>query len=195
MAPESALILASLKKYGLLLQTDAILPSVCALVTGAPVRGSWWAHPRGQDIFRVNSDLEDHPDVLVTKLISGKITYLDRALWPAVIAVGRAREPWQMDHLSRQARDLLAEVDHKPVQPERHLSKAAAELEIKLLAYSEQFHTDDGAHARRLESWNHWSKRTGFAEKRMTAARAKILLETAVADLNQKFNGRGKLPW
>jgi hypothetical protein len=195
MAPESALALASLKEHGLLLQTDASLPSVCALVTGSPVCGSWWAHPRGQDIFRVNNDLEDHPDVLMTKLISGKITYLDRALWPAVIAVGRAREPWQIDGLSREAGELLAELEHKPVHPVRHLSKAAAELEGKLLAYSEQFHTEDGAHARRLESWNHWSKRTGFAEKRMTASRAKILLETAVADLNQKFNGRGRLPW
>ena len=96
LRPELKIVLASLKENGLLLQTDASLPSVCALVTGAPVRGSWWAHPRGQEIFRVNSDLEDHPNVLVTKLISGKITYLDRALWPAVIAVGRAREPWQI---------------------------------------------------------------------------------------------------
>src|SRR3982074_116519 len=106
MSPESARVFACLKKHGLLLQTDTNLPNVCGLVTGAPVRGSWWAHPRSHDIFRVNCELADHPDVLVAKLVSGKITYIHRALWQAVIATGRAREPWQMDGLSREAREL-----------------------------------------------------------------------------------------
>ena len=85
------MVLGKLKEYGLLLQTDANLPNVCALVAGAPVRGSWWGHPRSHEIFRVNCELAEHPDVLMRKLVSGKITYLHRALWPAVIAIGRAR--------------------------------------------------------------------------------------------------------
>jgi hypothetical protein len=192
---EAAPVLARVKEHGLLLQTDANLPSVCALVTGAPVRGSWWAHPRSHDIFRVNCELAEHPDVLVIKLISGKITYLHRALWPALIAIGRSRESWQMDGLSREARDLLGKVDREPVQTDRSLSKPASELESNLLVYSEQFHTNTGAHARRLESWDQWSKRTGFVEKRMTAIRAKSELEKTVASLNQRFKGRGHLPW
>ena len=56
------------------------------------MRGSWWAHPRSHEIFRVNCELAEHPDVLVNKLISGKITYLHRALWSAFVAIGRARE-------------------------------------------------------------------------------------------------------
>ena len=102
---------AKLKEYGLLLQTDASLPNISTLVVGAPVRGSWWAHPRSHEIFRVNCELGEHPDVLVSKLISGKIAYLHRVLWPAVIAIGRSREPWQMQRLSTEARQLLAEVD------------------------------------------------------------------------------------
>jgi hypothetical protein len=191
----SALVLASLKEHSLLLQTDANLPSVCALVTGAPVRGSWWSHPRGKDIFRVNCALADHPDVLVTKLVSGKITYVHRTLWPAVLAIGRAREPWQMDGLSREARDLLSRVGRELVETDRQLSKPAAELEKKLLVYCEQFHADEGAHAKRLESWDHWSKRTAFAEKRITAPRARVLLEEVAGSLNQRFKGRGRLPW
>ena len=87
----TAVVLAKLKEYGLLLQTDVNLPNVCALVAGAPVRGSWWGHPRSHEIFRVNCELAEHPDVLMCKLVSGKITYFHRALWPAVIAIGRAR--------------------------------------------------------------------------------------------------------
>src|SRR5215470_2430282 len=146
---------AQLKKHGLLLLTDASLPNLCALVAGETVRGSWWAHPASQAIFVAAGELEDHPDVLVTKLISGKVTFVHRALWPAVAAVGGARETWQMKGLSPDACKLLAQVDGGPVEPGRGLNKAASELEARLLVHSEQFHTESGAHARRLESWDH----------------------------------------
>jgi len=188
-------VLARLKEYGLLLQTDANLPNVCTLVTGAPVRGSWWANPRSHEIFRVNCELAEHPDVLVCKLISGKITYLHRPLWPAVIAIGRARETWQMERLSPGARHLLREVDLKPVKTDAPMSKAASELETNLLVYCEQFHGESGAHARRLEQWDHWSKRTGYGGEAIPLAGARSLLEEVVASLNQRFKGRGRLPW
>jgi hypothetical protein len=81
-------VFRNLKRHGVLLQTDARLPNVCALVTGSPVRGSWWAHPGSQEIFRVNCALADHPDVLVVKLISAKLTYVERALWSYVVPIG-----------------------------------------------------------------------------------------------------------
>lgn len=119
MSSESVAVLAKLKEHGLLLQTDANLPSVCTLVAGAPVGGSWWAHRLSHEIFRVNCGLVEHPDVLVTKLISGKITYVHRALWPAVVAIGCARESWQTERLSHDAGKLLAEVDRKPIRTDR----------------------------------------------------------------------------
>jgi hypothetical protein len=192
---ESAPVLAKLKELGLLLQTDANLPNVCALVAGKPVRGSWCAHPRSHEIFRVNGELAEHPDVLVSKLISGKITYLHRPLWAAVMAIGRARESWQIERLSRDARNLLGAVDRKPVQTDRRWRKPASELETNLLVYSEQFHTAAGSHARRLESWDRWSSRTGYIGEPITLIRAKLSLEEVVASLNRKFNGRGRLPW
>jgi hypothetical protein len=195
VSSEFALVFSILKEHGLLLQTDANLPNVCALVAGAPVRGSWWAHPRSHEIFRVTCELAKHPDVLVTKLISGKITYIHKALWPAVLAIGRARQPWQMDCLSPEARKLLAEVDRKPVETDNRVSKPASEFETNLLVYSEQFHREAGAHARRLELWDHWSSRSGCAGEQIAAVRAELELETVVASLNRKFNGRGRLPW
>jgi hypothetical protein len=93
MSSESVSVFAKLKEHGLLLQTDANLPNVCALVAGAPVRGSWWAHPHSHEIFRVNCELAEHPDVVVNKLISGNITYLHKALWAAFVAIGRAGSP------------------------------------------------------------------------------------------------------
>ena len=138
------------------------------------MRGSWWAHPRSHEIFRVNCELAEHPEVLAIKLISRKITYLHRALWPAVVAIGRTGESWQIERLSRDARSLLAAVDRKPIETGGRWSKPASELETNLLVYSEQFHTAAGAHARRLESWDHWASRTG-------------------SSLNRNFNGRAGL--
>ena len=195
LSAQSAHVFAKLEEHGLLLRIDANLPNVCALVAGERVRGSWWSHPSGRAIFAVDSELADHPDVLMTKLISGKVTYVHRALWSQVIAVGRSREPWQMKDLSTDGRRLLAQVDRKPVEPDRRASKAASELETRLLVYSEQFHSESGAHGRRLESWDHWSNRIGNVGEQITAVSGGRLLEEVVASLNRKFKGSGRLPW
>lgn len=192
---KSRRILAALKHYGLLLQADARLPNVCALVTGAPVRGSWWAHPRGRDIFRVSCELAEHPDALVIKLVSAKVTYVHRALWPDVVTIGRARASWQLERLSAAALELLEEVGRAPVQTERRLAKAASELEKVLLVSSRQVHTAAGSHARQLESWDQWAQRTGFAPAKVKLDDAVDALEQVMDSLNRRFQARGRLPW
>src|SRR5881296_968583 len=103
-------VLSILAREGLLLLSDARLPSIAGLVAKAPVRGSWWGHPAGQAIFRVSEALADHPDVVVNRLVSGKVTYVHRRLWPALLSVARARAPWQTRRLSGPARLLLKRV-------------------------------------------------------------------------------------
>jgi hypothetical protein len=154
VSSEFALVFSILKEHGLLLQTDANLPNVCASVAGAPVQGT----------------------------VAG-------------CSCNRPRSAWQMDRLSPEARKLLAEVDRKPVETDNRVSKPASEFETNLLVYSEQFHREAGAHARRLELWDHWSSRSGCAGEQIAAVRAELELETVVASLNRKFNGRGRLPW
>jgi hypothetical protein len=62
---------------------DATLPNLCSLIVGERLRGPWWAHPRAQEIFNVYDTLDDHPDVLITKLVSGKVTYVHGAFGPS----------------------------------------------------------------------------------------------------------------
>lgn len=195
MADKFQNVLQELKRHGVLMQIDARLPNVCALVAGAPVRGSWWAHPKSHDIFKVNSALADHQDVLVVKLISGKLTYVERALWPCVAAIGKAREAWQIKNISPDAHELLEDVDRAPVETDRRLAKAASELEKSLLVFSEQFHTEAGAHARRLDTWDRWLRRTGGTKVRRSPNQARDALEQLVESLNQEFSGNGRLPW
>ena len=184
-----------MKKRGLLLQTDAHLPNVCALVTGAPVRGSWWAHPRSHDFFRVNCDLAEHPDVRVIKLVSAKVTYVHRALWQQILAIGRAGLAWQLERISAAAPELLEEVGRAPVVTDRRLAKAALEMEEVLLVSSEQVHTAPRSHARQIESWDHWMRRKNLAPSKMNVDDAIDALEQRMDSLNRRFQARGRLPW
>src|SRR5262249_34849399 len=195
MSPASKRVFTALRKYGLLLLNDPSLPNLCSLVVGERVRGSWWAHPRAQEIFNVYDALGDQPDVLIAKLISGKVTYIHRSLWPQVVAVGCAREPWQMKGLSTAARKLLAAVDDAPVEPGRAMNKAVSELDARMLVLSAQLHSASGAHVRRLESWCHWSHRSGVSPDGLSGAAARAALEEVVARLNRQFDGSGQLPW
>ena len=61
------------------------MPSLAEAVAGGPIRGSWWGHPKAHEIFQVAEAVCESPDVLVCKLIDGKITYVHRRLWPALV--------------------------------------------------------------------------------------------------------------
>jgi hypothetical protein len=189
-------VLAALKTHGLLMMTDVCLPSIAGLVAGAPVRGSWWAHPESHAIYAVVVALDDHADVLVTKLISSKVTFVARSLWPAVLALASSRESWQMQGLSREARSLLAEVDRQgEMRGDGIASLVIRELENVLLVHSEEFHSETGAHKKKLQTWANWAKEAGFSSPAMPAEQAQAILEQAVAGLNRQYQGKGRLPW
>src|SRR2546423_8801307 len=86
MTPAAA-VLAALSQHGLLLKQDKELPNVVTILTGEKLSTSWWSHPKGKLIFRVLSELADHPDVIVTKLLAGTDTLVHRRLWPALVAL------------------------------------------------------------------------------------------------------------
>src|SRR5438093_11891151 len=78
--------IAWIKKCGIAVESaHASVPSLADLVAGAPIRGSWWAHPKGKDIFRLSRAIRRSPDILVCRLVDGKITYVHRRMWPALV--------------------------------------------------------------------------------------------------------------
>src|SRR5262249_61631304 len=64
-----------------------LLVSFVGAVTGEPVRGSWWGHRLGRLIFNLGGELEGSGEVLAAKLVAGKITFVHRSLWPALLRV------------------------------------------------------------------------------------------------------------
>jgi hypothetical protein len=78
--------IAFVERHGVVLQAArGPVPSLAEAVAGGPIRGSWWGHPKGKAIFRVAEAVSDDPDVLVCTLIGGKVTYVHRRLWPALV--------------------------------------------------------------------------------------------------------------
>jgi hypothetical protein len=67
----------------------ARVPNLAQVIVGEPLRGSWWAHPRGNDILRLSRSIRSSPDILVCRLVDGKITYVHRRLWPTLVRVAR----------------------------------------------------------------------------------------------------------
>ncbi len=63
--------------------------SVAEAVAGEPIIGSWWAHPKGHQIFDALSAIDDSQDIRCFKLVDGKVTFVHRAVWPALVRLGR----------------------------------------------------------------------------------------------------------
>jgi hypothetical protein len=87
MTPKQGI--AFVARHGVVLQAArGPVPNLAEAVAGGPIRGSWWAHASGHEIFRVADAISENADVLVCKLIGGKITYVHRRLWPALVKLG-----------------------------------------------------------------------------------------------------------
>ena len=73
--------LAFVARHGVVLASaKGPVPSVGEEIAGEPIRGSWWAHPKGHAIFNALGVLGDSPDVLAFRWIGGKITFVHRRL-------------------------------------------------------------------------------------------------------------------
>jgi len=183
-------VLKALAENQLLLKQDKSVPNVVSILTGESLRTSWWSHPKAHFIFAVLSKLADHPDVLFAKLVCGKDTMIHRSLWPAVLAVGRAREPWQAQGLSDGAKRVLERLDREEGSV-RAVGAPVRELEKRLLATSREIHTEGGRHEMALESWQAWAARVR-CRPAASVPQARKTLEEAAIGLGAPLDA---LPW
>jgi len=76
---------------------------------------SWWAHPRGRQIFSLLEKLSDSPDILVCRLIDSRITLVHRRLWPALMRMS-----------GRLKKASLAQVHQQHTASGRHINRIVA---------------------------------------------------------------------
>jgi hypothetical protein len=84
MTPKQALRFVKIR--GIVLESArSSLPNLAQTIAGQPISRSWWKHPKSNAIFLCSRAIRQSTDVLVCRLVSGKVTYLHRRLWPALV--------------------------------------------------------------------------------------------------------------
>jgi hypothetical protein len=75
------------RRHGVVLVSAAgPVPKLTEAIAGETIKGSWWGHPKGKQIFAVLEQVSADPDVLACRLVNDKLTLVHRRLWPALAA-------------------------------------------------------------------------------------------------------------
>lgn len=91
--------LAFVKRQGVVLvAARGPVPRLTEAIIGEPISGSWWGHPLGHELYAVLDEVTSSADVLVCRLVGGKVTLVHRRLWPALI---RCAERFDVARLAR----------------------------------------------------------------------------------------------
>ena len=103
--------IALVRAAGVLLESArGPIPNLVELVVGESIKGTWWGHPKGKLIFRATRTVRDDPNVLVCRLIAGKVTFVHRKLWPALVRLAPTITP---DWLARIKEEHTASGAHR----------------------------------------------------------------------------------
>ena len=106
-------------------------PRLVEEIAGESIKGSWWSHPKSRAIFRVLQAMKDSEDILVCRLVDGKVTYIHRRLWPALV---RLAHRFPADRIAQVREEHTASGAHVskdirfPVWVPAEILKAAKEL-------------------------------------------------------------------
>ena len=61
------------------------VPNIAEWIAKERIKGSWWGHPTGKQIFLITRKLRDSQKILVCRLVDGKLTFVHRRLWPTLL--------------------------------------------------------------------------------------------------------------
>jgi len=79
-----------IKRHGVVLASaKGPVPRLSEVIVGGRIKGSWWAHPKSHQIYGIFRGVSDSKDVLVCRLVNGKVTFVHRRLWAAVARVAK----------------------------------------------------------------------------------------------------------
>jgi hypothetical protein len=104
-----AAALEFIRQHGIVLESaKGPAPRLVEAIVGETIKGSWWSHPKGRNIYQVLQAVAHSPDVLVSCLGRGKITFVHRRLWPAIVKLAG-----QLDGIARVAQKHTAAGHHE----------------------------------------------------------------------------------
>lgn len=194
-------IFSELKARKILLLQDKTFPSVVTSIIGEPINGSWWGHPMANPIYNgLNHCLHKNP-ILSVKLLSGKVSFISEALFPAFFSIVAKKRDWQIKKLNAEELKLyetirkkgkLASDDKKLKETFKDLKKNLEKLEKRLLVFSEEEHTESGKH---IKVFSPWSKCDLKVKSDVSYDDALEVFENLVDKYNVETGSKIKLPW
>ncbi|HUP98315.1 MAG TPA: hypothetical protein VM073_10245 [Usitatibacter sp.] len=107
MSPDRIATLAEavafVRKHGVVLASaKGPVPRLTEAIVGEPITGSWWGHPKGHEIFRVLVAVSESDEVLVCRLVQGRLTLIHRRFWPALIRVAKRFPHERLDQVHEE---------------------------------------------------------------------------------------------
>jgi hypothetical protein len=89
--------MAFVREQGVVLVSGkGAVPRLTEVIVGEPIKGSWWAHPKSHQIFATLQAVTNSKEILVCRLVDGKVTLVHRRLWPALVRVAGRFRPDQI---------------------------------------------------------------------------------------------------
>jgi len=105
--------LAFIEEHGVVLVAGkGPVPRLVEVIVGEPIKGSWWGHPASHRIFAVLQAVEESGELLVCRLVEGKVTLVHRRLWPALARLER-----------RFTRQQLAQIHQEHTASGKHANR------------------------------------------------------------------------
>jgi hypothetical protein len=110
--------LAFVRQHGIVLvSAKGPAPRLTEAIVGEPIKGSWWGHSKGHQIFAILQKLEDSPDILVCRFIAGRVTFVHRRLWPAIVKLANHFQPDQIARIRQEHTAGGKHVNHLTAYP------------------------------------------------------------------------------
>jgi hypothetical protein len=110
--------LAFVRQHGIVLvSAKGPVPRLTEAIAGESIKGSWWAHSNSHQIFAILQKLEDSPDILVCRFILGRVTFVHRRLWPAIVKLASHFHPDQLIQIRQEHTASGKHVNHLTAYP------------------------------------------------------------------------------
>src|ERR1700730_9150098 len=105
---------AFVREHGIVLASaKGPVPRLGEAIVDEPIKGSWWAHSKSRQIFAILQAVAESSDILVCRLVEGRVTFVHRRLWPALVRVAE-----------RFPANQLAQVRKEHTPSGKHVSRA-----------------------------------------------------------------------
>ncbi|MDQ2964201.1 MAG: hypothetical protein M3R31_13770 [Pseudomonadota bacterium] len=143
MTAEEAM--AFVRERGIVLVSGkGAVPRLTEMIVGEPIKGSWWAHPKSHQIFATLQAVTGSKEILVCRLVAGKVTLVHRRLWPALVRLAGRFQP-----------DQIAQVREEHTPSGRHANRVVPFPEWVPAEVKEEAKSISEAHA--LAALGQWA--------------------------------------